>query len=72
VQLERELGKHQQQNIILQKQNEIDRLNAEADKKYFSRNGKLLKNWPPCKKKKKCKKKNKRGMPPVLLLPHRK
>jgi len=35
VHLERELAKQQQQNIILQKQNEIDRLNAEADKKLF-------------------------------------
>jgi len=35
VHLERELAKQQQQNIILQKQNEIDRLNAQADKKLF-------------------------------------
>jgi len=35
VHLERELAKQQQQNIIRQKQNEIDRLNAEADKKLF-------------------------------------
>jgi len=35
VHLERKLAKQQQQNIILQKQNEIDRLNAEADKKLF-------------------------------------
>jgi len=35
VHLERELAKQQQQNIILQKQNEIDHLNAEADKKLF-------------------------------------
>ena len=35
VQLERELGKQQQQNIILQKQNEIDRLHAQADQKSF-------------------------------------
>jgi len=35
VLLERELAKQQQQNIILQKQNEIDCLNTEADKKLF-------------------------------------
>jgi len=36
VHLERELAKQQQQNIILHKQNEIDHLNAEADKKIIS------------------------------------
>jgi len=56
-----------------QKQNEIDRLNAEADKKLFQqRFENAEKYWLPCRERKKFRKKNKRGLPPLLLFPNRK
>ena len=35
ISLERELAKQQQQNLLLQKQSEIDKLQCEADKRLF-------------------------------------
>jgi len=71
VQLERELAKQQQQNIILQKQNEIDRLHAQADQKSFQQKWENAEKLAEIQKEKEMQKKE-RGMPPALLLPHRK
>jgi len=71
VQLERELAKQQQQNIILQKQNKIDRLHAQADQKSFQQKWQNAEKLAEIQKEKEMQKKE-RGMPPALLLPHRK
>jgi len=56
ISLERELAKQQQQNLLLRKQSEIDKLQSEADKRLFEQQL--------------AEKRKRKGDPPVLTITH--